>query len=98
MKTHYAQEVDTLKTEVVNIVKPYSPSISDAIKIRETSLLIDDTNTPKKEVTYSIFSVPVASTFNPAKGKATNLENIIPIPFYDNYAFFGIGNYTNMIV
>jgi len=97
MKTHYAQEVDTLKTEVVNIVKPYSPSISDAIKIKETSLLIDDTNTPKKEVTYSIFSVPVASTFNPAKGKATNLENIIPIPFYDNYAFFGIGNYTNMI-
>ena len=78
MKTHYAQEVDTLKTEVVNIVKPYTPSISDAIKIKETSLLIDATNTKKREVSYSIFSVPVASTFNPAKGKATKLREHYP--------------------
>jgi len=92
-----AQEEDNLGTEVVNIVKPYSPTISDAFKVKENPLMNDSTNTKKKEVNYSIFSVPVASTFTPAKGKATSVEKAKPLKLYDNYATFGIGNYTNVL-
>jgi hypothetical protein len=92
-----AQEEDNLGTEVVNIVKPYSPTISDAFKVKENPLMNDSTNTQKKEVNYSIFSVPVASTFTPSKGKATSVEKAKPLKLYDNYATFGIGNYTNVL-
>ena len=92
-----AQEEENFGTEVVNIVKPYSPTISDAFKVKENSLMNDSTNTKKKEVSYSIFSVPVASTFTPAKGKATSVEKAKPLKLYDNYATFGIGNYTNVL-
>ena len=97
VNTISAQEEDNLGTEVVNIVKPYSPTISDAFKVKENPLRNDSTNTKKKEVNYSIFSVPVASTFTPAKRKATSIEKIKPLKLYDNYATFGIGNYTNVL-
>ncbi|MFT4801579.1 MAG: hypothetical protein ACI93N_001353 [Flavobacteriaceae bacterium] len=97
INTISAQEEDNLGTEVVNIVKPYSPTISDAFKVKENPLMNDSTNTQKKEVNYSIFSVPVASTFTPAKGKATSIEKAKPLKLYDNYATFGIGNYTNVL-
>jgi hypothetical protein len=91
-----AQE-DDLGTEVVNIVKPYTPTISDAFKVKETPVLNDSVNTAKKEVTYEIFSVPVASTFTPAKGKAVTVEKAKPIKLYDNYATLGFGNYTSIL-
>ncbi len=92
-----AQEKENIGTEVVNIVKPYSPTISDAFKVKETPILNDSTNTEKKKVKYSIFSVPVASTFTPSKGKATSLEKAKPIKLYDNYASLGFGNYGNVL-
>ncbi len=91
-----AQE-DNIGTEVVNIVKPYSPTISDAFKVKETPILYDSVSAKKKKVTYNIFSVPVASTFTPAKGKATSLEKTKPIKLFDNYATLGFGNFTNII-
>ncbi|WP_265200595.1 TonB-dependent receptor [Aureitalea sp. L0-47] len=91
-----AQE-DNLGTEVVNIVKPYTPSISDAFKVKETPVLNDSVNTTKKKVEYQIFSVPVASTFTPAKGQATSVEKAKPIRQYDNYATLGFGNYTSIL-
>ncbi len=92
----FAQDPE-LGTEVVNIVKPYSPTISDAFKIKETPDLNDSISTTKKDVKYSIFSVPVASTFTPAKGKATTVERTKPIKVYDNYATLGFGNYTTIL-
>jgi len=97
LETLKAQKKDTIETAIVNIVKPYSPSISDAFKIRENPLKIDTSNFKKRKVTYSTFSIPVASTFNPAKGKVIRLEKTAPLQLYDNFAFIGIGNYTNMI-
>lgn len=91
-----AQEGD-LGTEVVNIVKPYTPTISDAFKVKETPVLNDSVTTQKKEVQYEIFSVPVASTFTPAKGKAATVEKAKPIKLYDNYATLGFGNYTSAL-
>ncbi len=92
----FSQEKE-LDPEVVNIVKPYTPTISDAFKVKETPELNDSISTPKKEVRYSIFSVPVASTFTPAKGKATTVEKAKPIKLYDNYATLGFGNYTSIL-
>ncbi|WP_310990973.1 TonB-dependent receptor [Aequorivita marina] len=92
----FSQEKE-LDPEVVNIVKPYTPTISDAFKVKETATLNDSLTTPKKEVKYSIFSVPVASTFTPAKGKATTVEKTKPIKRYDNYATLGFGNYTSIL-
>lgn len=92
----YSQEKE-LDPEVVNIVKPYTPTISDAFKVKETPELNDSITTAKKEVKYSIFSVPVASTFTPAKGKATTVERAKPVKLYDNYATLGFGNYTSIL-
>ncbi|HPF11868.1 MAG TPA: TonB-dependent receptor [Flavobacteriaceae bacterium] len=93
----WAQEDDDLGTEVVNVVKPYTPTISDAFKVKETPVLNDSTTSQKKEVRYEIFSVPVASTFTPSKGKAATVDKAKPIRLYDNYATLGFGNYTSIL-
>jgi hypothetical protein len=92
-----AQDKGDLGTEVVNIVKPYTPTISDAFKVKETPMLNDSISTTKKNVNYSIFSVPVASTFTPAKGRAANVERAKPLRQFDNYATLGFGNYTSVL-
>lgn len=91
----YAQ--DPIGSETVTVVKPYTPSVSDANKIRETPSRNDSVSLKKKEVQYSIFSVPVASTFTPAKGRATTVERERPPKVYDNYATLGFGNYSNVL-
>ncbi|MCG9971076.1 TonB-dependent receptor [Christiangramia crocea] len=91
----YAQ--DPIGSETVTVVKPYTPSVSDANKIRETPSRNDSVSLQKKEVQYSIFSVPVASTFTPAKGRATTVERERPPKVYDNYATLGFGNYSNVL-
>tara|TARA_R100000306_G_scaffold6150_1_gene8620 strand:+ start:42518 stop:44293 length:1776 start_codon:yes stop_codon:yes gene_type:complete len=94
---HAQEEEENIGTEVVNIVRPYTPTISDAFKIKETPVLNDSVNLQKKKVQYQIFSVPVASTFTPAKGKAATVEKAKPIKLYDNYATLGFGNYTTIL-
>jgi len=91
------EEEDKIGTEVVNVVKPYTPTISDAFKVKEMPVLNDSVSTQKKNVEYSIFSVPVASTFTPAKGNATKIEKTKPLKLYDNYASLGFGNYTSVL-
>ncbi len=97
--TGFAQErtKDTLDPEVVNVVKPYTPTISDAFKIKETPTLDDATTATKKEIKYNIFSIPVASTFTPAKGKAATVNKAKQEKLYDNYASLGVGNYTTIL-
>ncbi|WP_046744970.1 TonB-dependent receptor [Kordia zhangzhouensis] len=81
-------------TEVVNVVKPYSPSVSDAFKIRQTPSLNDKETQQKKEIKYAIFSFPVASTFTPAKGKAEGLKKAKKEKLYNTYVSLGLGNYN----
>ncbi|TDD96187.1 TonB-dependent receptor [Flavobacterium cellulosilyticum] len=84
---------ENIGTEVVNVVKPYSPTISDAFKIKETPELDDEGNAQKEKIKYTIFSFPVASTFAPSKGKAEGVEKEKKAHLYNNYATFGGGNY-----
>lgn len=88
---------DTLTTGVIDVVKPYTPTISDAFKVRETPRLDDETTDTKKEIKYNIFSFPVASTFTPAKGKAAVVEKQKPRKLYDNYASLGLGTYNTIL-
>ncbi len=93
----FSQKKDeNIGTEVVNIVKPYTPTISDASKIKEVPADEDVETTKKEIVKYNIFSFPVASTFTPSKGKAANVDKEKPEEIFKNYATFGIGNYGNL--
>ncbi|MEL4308035.1 TonB-dependent receptor [Joostella sp. CR20] len=88
------KEEENIGTEVVNVVKPYTPTISDANKIQETPQLNDSITTAKKAINYTIFSVPVASTFTPAKGKASGLQKAAKERLYNSYLSLGLGNYN----
>ncbi len=92
-----AQKKDeNIGTEVVNVVKPYTPTISDAFKVKETPTLEDEDNTKKEVIKYNIFSFPVASTFTPSKGKAAGVDKSAQEQLYHNYFTGGLGNYLTL--
>ena len=84
---------DNIGTEVVNVVKPYTPSISDAFKVKETPTLDDEETSKKENIQYNIFSFPVASTFAPSKGKAANVDKSAEEKIFSNYLTLAAGNY-----
>ncbi|MCY1226033.1 hypothetical protein D3C87_387210 [compost metagenome] len=97
LQAGFAQKKDeNIGTEVVNVVKPYTPTISDAFKVKETPTLEDEDNTKKEEIKYNIFSFPVASTFTPAKGRAAAVDKTKQEKLYKNYATLGVGNYGTL--
>lgn len=83
-------------TEVVNVTSEYQATLSDAFKINDNPLIEDEDINQKKPVKYTIFSVPVASTFSPAKGEAAKVDSDSLANFYNNYALFGFGNYNTI--
>ena len=87
---------ENIGSEVVNIVKPYTPTISDAFKVKETPVLEDEEEQKKETIQYNIFSFPVASTFTPAKGKAAGVDKTEKEKLYNNYATLGFGNYPTI--
>ena len=78
---------------MVNIVKPYTPTISDAFKVKETPVLADEETHKKEKIQYNIFSFPVASTFTPSKGTAAAVDPQEKEKLFNNYATLGFGNY-----
>lgn len=86
---------DDIGTETVTVTKAYTPTVSDAFKIKSIPNLNDSIVLQKKEINYSIFSVPVASTFTPSKGTASRVERIPPPVLFNSYASVGVGNYGN---
>lgn len=88
-------KIDTVKTEVVEVVTKYNPKIADASKIKKnpTIKLLD--NSRKKKLTYSIFSAPVASNFTPKSGAVKSIDVGVKERVYNNYVAAGFGNYTS---
>jgi hypothetical protein len=84
---------ENIGSEVVNIVKPYTPTISDAFKVKETPDLADEETQKKEKIQYNIFSFPVASTFTPSKGTAATVDPQEKEKLFSNYATLGFGNY-----
>lgn len=92
-----AQKKNDLGTETVTVTKAYDPTISDAFKIKSVPDLNDSIVLQKKQISYSIFSVPVASTFTPAKGKASAVKKAAPEKLFNSYASLGLGNFNNAL-
>lgn len=88
---------EKLKTEEITVVKAYTPTVADAYKIN-IGPEIDSVELAKKELEYTINSIPVASTFTPAKGKAKTLKRDPKEHIYNNYVSAGFGNYITPIV
>lgn len=91
------EEDEDIGTETVTVTKAYTPTISDAFKIKSLPNLNDAIVLQKKKITYSIFSVPVASTFAPAKGTASKVKKTPPPILYNSYASGGGGNPANVM-
>jgi hypothetical protein len=88
-------KIDTVKTEVVEVITKYNPKIADANKIKKnpTIKLLDKSK--KKKLDYNIFSAPVASTFIPKSGVIKSIDVGIKERIYNNYIAAGFGNYTS---
>lgn len=98
VSTGFAQEKEKdIGTQVVNVVKPYTPTISDAFKVKATPTLNDSVVTKKKLIKYSIFSVPVASTFVPSKGKAQVVQKAKRESLFNTNATVAVGNYNSIL-
>jgi len=93
-----AQEQKDIGTETVTVVKPYSPTVSDAFKLKSSPVLDDSIVLQNKKIDYNIFSVPVASTFTPAKGKAARVKKTPPPRLFNSYASVGLGNFNNALL
>lgn len=88
---------DTLETEEITVIKPYTPTISDAFKIKSNPAINNTDSFQKEEVNYSIFSIPVASTFTPSKGKAKGVIRVPKERLFENYVLGGLGNYITPV-
>jgi hypothetical protein len=92
-----AQDEKDIGTETVTVVKPYSPAVSDAFKVKSIPNLNDSIVLQKKKINYSIFSIPVASTFTPAKGKASVVQKTKTEKLYNSFASVSVGNFGNAL-
>jgi len=86
-------ESETIETQTVTVTKAYAPTVSDAFKLKTITSTNDSITLPKKDITYTINSVPVASTFMPVKGKASKPTNLATQDLLNSFALLGIGNY-----
>ncbi|MEN8788831.1 MAG: TonB-dependent receptor [Flavobacteriaceae bacterium] len=93
-----AQEDENIGTETVTVVKSYTPAVSDAFKINSVPVVNDSVVQQKKEIEYSIFSVPVASTFSPEKGKATPVQKASPEVLFNSSVRAALGNFSNALL
>ncbi|AZQ58888.1 TonB-dependent receptor [Maribacter sp. MJ134] len=90
-------KTDDIGTETVTVTKAYTPTVSDAFKIKSVPNLNDSIVLQKKKIEYSIFSVPVASTFTPSKGTASRVEKTPPPVLFNSFASAGGGNPANIM-
>ncbi len=88
------QARDTIKTEVINVITTYNPTIADAFKLRKKPRINIESKAQKKKLSYSIFSAPVASTFIPKSGALKGIKVGPPERLFDNYVAAGYGNFN----
>ncbi|MDB2571640.1 hypothetical protein N9X82_04125 [Polaribacter sp.] len=89
---------DTVKTEVVNVITTYNPKIADANKIQRTPEIKLSEKSKKKQLKYTIFSIPVASTFMPKTGVVKGIDVGVKERIYRNYIAGGFGNYSTPFI
>ncbi|MBL4568910.1 MAG: TonB-dependent receptor [Flavobacteriaceae bacterium] len=83
---------DSIKTEIINVVTSYTPTISDAFKIKRNPSIKLGAKIQKRKLQYQIFSAPVASTFIPKTGIVKGMSMGKKERLYNNYIAAGFGN------
>ena len=91
------EEKEDIGTQEVTVIKSYTPSLQDVFKLRNSPETLDSIVAPKKAVEYSIFSVPVASTFIPSKGTARKLILKKQKPQFNSGGSLGFGNFNQLL-
>ena len=91
------EEKEDIGTQEVTVIKSYTPSLQDVFKLRNSPETLDSIVAPKKAVEYSIFSVPVASTFIPSKGTARKLIPKKQKPQFNSGGSLGFGNFNQLL-
>ncbi len=89
------EEENNIGVQEVTITKSYTPSLSEVFKIRAQPSIIDSIGREKRNISYSIFSVPVASTFIPSKGGARILQKRKITPKYNATLSSALGNFSH---
>ena len=92
------KEKERIATEEIDVVKPFSPTVSEAVKLKSEPETDSIDIGGQKDISYSINSIPVASTFTPAKGKAKTLQRVPKERFYNNFVSVGYGNYNTPLI
>ena len=90
------QKKDSVKTEVIEVTRSYTPTVQDAYKlaINPDSIKVIEKKIP---VSYRIQSVPVASTFQPEKGRMSQFQFVRHNENqYSSFASLAVGNHTNI--
>ena len=83
---------NSIETENVIIVKSYTPSLSDAFKIKSDPSISDSISNEKFELVYDLKKIPVISTFEPNKATPLKLKQKI---LHDPFNTFFSGAFGN---
>lgn len=89
-----AQNDGKLDTEIISIIRPYDPSVSDAYKLYDYPI-ISDTSTEKINLKYSITSKPISTSFDITAITPAKIGRSIFPELYRYYIKGGMGNYTS---
>lgn len=84
-----------IETEVIRVEKDYTPTLREAIKIRQQARL-DSIVQQKINIRYAFPEFPVASTFVVAKAKPSAPPRLAREKVYSHYASFGAGSFGNV--
>ena len=87
-----AQENESIGIQEVLVVKSYTPSLSDAFKIKSSPVFPDSLAIFNKNVEYVIKAVPVVSTFEPNKASPLKLQQRKSMTPYNTLFSGGLGN------
>ena len=89
----YAQKKESsIETERIIIVKSFTPSLSDAFKIKSDPSISDSISNAKFELVYDLKKIPVISTFEPNKATPLKLKQKI---LYNPFNTFFSGAFGN---
>ena len=89
----YAQKKEnSIDTQSIVIVKSFTPSLSDAFKIKSNPFISDSISNSKFELVYDLKKIPVISTFEPNKATPLKLKQKI---LYNPFNTFFSGAFGN---
>ena len=89
----YAQKKEnSIDTESIVIVKSYTPSLSDAFKIKSNPFISDSISNSKFELVYDLKKIPVISTFEPNKATPLKLKQKIMYNPFNTFFSGALGN------